>query len=116
MANSSHGIHNRDMEKYKEICDYRRRAFEFISQAIQCEETGENKDFALSLYKVKTSAGDNKFSFSVIYFDICKLVIFVHFENLAFGKFVHLDWHQRTGKRIKENRRRNWSRYKLSRK
>ena len=35
-----------------EICDYRRRAFEFISQAIKCEETRENESLAESLYKV----------------------------------------------------------------
>ena len=47
-----HAINNREMDKYKEICDYRRRGFEFISQAIQCEESGENENFAQSLYKV----------------------------------------------------------------
>ena len=47
-----HAINNREMDKYKEICDYRRRGFEFISQAIQCEESGENESFAQSLYKV----------------------------------------------------------------
>ena len=41
------------MEKYEELCDYRRRAFEFISQAIQCEETGKNEKFAQSLYQVR---------------------------------------------------------------
>ena len=53
MANSLHAINNREMDKYKEICDYRRRGFEFISQAIQCEESGENENFAQSLYKVR---------------------------------------------------------------
>ena len=42
-----------DMAKYAELCDYRRRAFEFISQAIQCEETGENENLAQSLYRVR---------------------------------------------------------------
>ena len=42
-----------DMAKYTELCDYRRRAFEFISQAIQCEETGENENLAQSLYRVR---------------------------------------------------------------
>ena len=55
MANSSRDIPSRDMDKYKEISDYRRRAFEFISQAIQCEETGENEKFAQSLYKVRNN-------------------------------------------------------------
>ena len=53
MANSSHVILNKDMDKYKEISDFRRRAFEFISQAIQCEETGKNEKFAQSLYQVR---------------------------------------------------------------
>ena len=56
MANSSHVILDKDMDKYKEISDYRRRAFEFISQAIQCEETGENEKFAQSLYKVTNNS------------------------------------------------------------
>ena len=53
IANSSHVILNKDMDKYKEISDFRRRAFEFISQAIQCEETGKNEKFAQSLYQVR---------------------------------------------------------------
>ena len=40
------------MAKYEELCDYRRRAFEFISQAIKCEETGDNESLAQSLYRV----------------------------------------------------------------
>ena len=44
--------HNGDMAKYEELCDYRRRAFEFISQAIKCEETGDNESLAQSLYRV----------------------------------------------------------------
>ena len=44
-----------DMAKYAELCDYRRRAFEFISQAIQCEETGENENLAQSLYRVSVA-------------------------------------------------------------
>ena len=52
MAFTSHNDCNRDMVKYEELCDYRRRAFEFISQAIKCEETGDNENLAQSLYRV----------------------------------------------------------------
>jgi hypothetical protein len=52
MANTSSENYNRDMEKIQELCEYRRRAFEFISQAIQCEETGDNQSLAQSLYRV----------------------------------------------------------------
>ena len=52
MANTSSENYNRDMEKFEELCDYRRRAFEFISQAIQCEENGDNENLAQSLYRV----------------------------------------------------------------
>ncbi len=52
MANASSDNYSRDMEKYEELCDYRRRAFEFISQAIQCEENGDNENLAQSLYRV----------------------------------------------------------------
>ena len=44
--------YNSDMEKYEELCDYRRRAFEFISQALKCEETGDSQNLAESLYRV----------------------------------------------------------------
>jgi hypothetical protein len=52
MANTSSENYNRDMEKIQELFEYRRRAFEFISQAIQCEETGDNQSLAQSLYRV----------------------------------------------------------------
>ena len=77
-----------DMAKYAELCDYRRRAFEFISQAIQCEETGENENLAQSLYRVRIA-------FKLIgIMNVLQLMIplynFQHFKSLF---MVFLGWY-----------------------
>ena len=78
-----------DMAKYAELCDYRRRAFKFISQAIQCEETGENENLAQSLYRVRIELK----LIGIMNNDTIKRYPLYNFQHLKSLFMVFLGWY-----------------------
>ena len=87
------------MEIYDELCDYRRRAFEFISQAIQCEETGDNESLAQSLYRVSDINKHLLYFRPPLLYISFKLNLTIHLCIV-----VNTGGHKRTRRRIREIR------------